>query len=195
MICDFSKGQADRIETRRLTLRRFQPGDWPALHRALSDPEVVRFEPYGPFTEAASRYEALARADNKAFWAVCRKDGSLIGNVYLDARAHGGRELGCVLARDAWGRGYATEAARAVVDRAFAEGARRVYAQCSPENRASCRLLERLGMRREAHFRLDAPASRPGAPAWQDTYVYAILRDEWPVARGNNAKEETAHAQ
>lgn len=166
------------IETDRLTIRRFQPGDWHALHAYLSDPEVVRFEPYSPFTEAASRYEAIARAGNSAFWAVCLKDGGqLIGNLYLDRRDDMAYELGYVFSREAWGHGYASEAARALVTKAFSEGAHRVFAQCNPENLASWKLLERLGMRREAHFKANVQFSKNAG--WQDTYVYAILESEW----------------
>lgn len=167
------------IETERLILRRFLASDWSSMHAYLSDPEVVRFEPYAPFTEAASRYEAIARAGNHAFWAVCLKEGGrLIGNVYLDTREENARELGYVFLREIWGNGYATEAAKAMLEKAFREGAHRVYAMCNPENTASWKLLERLHMRREAHF-VQNTVFHKEIPAWQDTYVYAILREEW----------------
>lgn len=168
------------IETERLALRRFSAADGPALHAFLSDPEVVRFEPYPPLDAAACDREAASRAGEDAFWAVClRAGGELIGNLYLAKAEFEARELGYVFGRAHWGHGYAAEAVRALLDAAFAEGTHRVFAQCNPENAASWRLLERLGMRREAHFLRNVYFTADPAPQWQDTYVYAILQDEW----------------
>lgn len=182
----------ERIETRRLTLRRFAAGDWPDLYEYLSQPETVRYEPYDPFDETQARAEAARRAGDEAFWAVClRETGKVIGNVYLARGEFETWELGYVFNGRFRGRGYATEAARALVSAAFAqEGAHRVIAMCNPENTASWRLMERLGMRREAHeirniwFRRD----EAGNPVRQDTYLYAVLCEEWgEVAPGGGA--------
>jgi len=68
------------------------------------------------------------------------------------------------------------EAARAVLDTAFREvGLHRVWATCDPRNRASYRVMEKLGVRREAHFRQDVMEKGE----WRDSYLYAILREEW----------------
>lgn len=168
------------VQTKRLTLRRFTPEDGQGLYSYLSDPEVVRYEPYPPMSLVECTCEAVRRAQDPAFWAVClRGSDTLLGNVYLEARAFKGWELGYVFARDAWGHGYATEAARALLHKVFTEGAHRVYAECNPDNAASWRLLERLGMRREAHFLSNVCFITEPAPVWQDTYVYAVLADEW----------------
>ena len=72
----------ERIETRRLTLRRFAAGDWPDLYEYLSQPETVRYEPYDPFDETQARAEAARRAGDEAFWAVClRETGKVIGKA------------------------------------------------------------------------------------------------------------------
>ena len=85
-------------------------------------------------------------------------------------------EIGYLLDLRYWGRGYATEAARAVLDFGFRElDLHRVYATCRPANVASIRVMEKLGMRREAHFR----QHRWMKGAWQDSYLYAILDHEW----------------
>ncbi len=55
----------ERIETRRLTLRRFAAGDWPDLYEYLSQPETVRYEPYDPFDETQARAEAARRRETK----------------------------------------------------------------------------------------------------------------------------------
>lgn len=168
------------IETSRLLLRRFLPTDGEALHACLSDPEVVQFEPYPPLTEAQSTAEALRRSEDPSFWAICDgQDGRLLGNIYLAQEPLDTWQLGYVLRRDAWGRGYAAEACRAMLAHAFAGGAHRVYAQCDPKNEASWRLLERLGLRREAHLLKNVRFPGSLRPEWKDTYLYAMLQDEW----------------
>lgn len=153
------------IVTPRLILRDFEPGDAPALHEYLRDPDVVRYEPYEPFTRAMAEFEARARALNPEHRAVAlRQDyhpqlqpgiyalpapypGVLIGNLYASCRAAGEYELGFAFNRAYWGRGYAREAAQALMDFLFSRDAQRIYARCDVENLRSQRLLARLGMR------------------------------------------------
>lgn len=171
------------METERLLLRQFRHDDWEDLHEYLSQEEVVEYEPYGVFTPEESRQEAIRRSGDASFWAVCLKDTEkLIGNVYLAKQHFDTWELGYVFNRSFQGKGYATEAIRALLDVIFAEqGAHRAVAMCNPMNRASWRLLERLGFRREGHllqniyFKKDAK----GEPIWVDTYEYAMLATEW----------------
>jgi RimJ/RimL family protein N-acetyltransferase len=85
-------------------------------------------------------------------------------------------DFGYSFHRDAWGQGFATEAARALVDIAFRDlGAHRVFATCDPRNVGSWRVMEKLGMRREGCL-IRARARRDG---WQDELVYGLLEDEW----------------
>ena len=161
------------IATARLRLRPFREGDDLSF---LSDPEVIRFEPYPPLTES-ERAEALrARIGDSAFLAM-EYEGAVIGNLYLGPRDFGAMELGYLLARPHWRRGLAKEAARAAIEHAFASGAHRIYAECDPENEPSWRLLEALGFAREAHFRKNVFFQRDacGRPVWKDTYVYSLL--------------------
>ena len=171
------------METERLWIRRFTPEDWRDLHGHLSREEVVRYEPYGVFTEEESKREAVRRSEDGRFWAVCLKDGGkLIGNLYLSQGAFDTWELGYVFAAEYQGQGYATEAAKAALAEVFRHRqARRVVALCNPLNEPSWRLLERLGMRREGHLRqnLCFKKGEDGRPLWQDTYEYAILAPEW----------------
>jgi ribosomal-protein-alanine N-acetyltransferase len=84
--------------------------------------------------------------------------------------------FGYVLRKDYWGRGLATEAARAVLRLGFeCLDLRRIIADCFVLNPASQRVLEKLGMRREGHFL----QSIRKAGAWHDVYLYALLREEW----------------
>ncbi len=171
------------LSTPRVLLRRFQPEDFEDLYEYLSDEEVVRYEPYPPYTREQCRLEAVRRSKNNEFLAVClRESGKLIGNLYFSKRDYGTWELGYVFHRHYHGFGYATEAARALLDYGFREeNVRRVVASCNPENDASWKLLERLHMRREGHelkniyFKTDSD----GKPLWQDSYHYAILAEEW----------------
>lgn len=172
-----------KMETERLIIRRFSSEDWRDLYEYLSQEDVVKFEPYEVFTEEASKQEAVRRSKSEDFWAVCLKDtGKLIGNIYLAKQDFGTWELGYVFNANYHGNGYATEAAKALVDDIFkSKNARRLIAMCSPLNSPSWKLLERLGMRREGHllkniyFKKDAD----GNPIWLDTYEYAILAPEW----------------
>ena len=142
------------METKRLLIRRFCPDDWRDLFEYLSQETVVRFEPYEIFTETASMHEAERRSTDHNFWAVCLKDsGKLIGNMYLSKQNFDTWELGYVFNEKHQRKGYATEAAQALLDDIFRnQNARRVVATCNPLNEPSWKLLERLRFRREGHL-------------------------------------------
>ena len=90
-------------------------------------------------------------------------------------------DLGWTLLPDRTGNGYATEAVRAVLRICFEDlGLRRVTADCFAANETSWRLMERLGMRREAHTVSEA-LHRSGE--WLDGYAYALLSDDWREAQ------------
>ena len=172
-----------QIETERLIIRRFKEEDWKDLYEYLSDEEVVRYEPYQTFSVEEAQREAKSRAESPQFFAVCLKESNkLIGNVYFAKQEFKTWEIGYVFNRVYQGKGYATEAAKAVVQYGFeTRGARRIVAMCNPLNVASWRLLERLGMRREGHLRQNIyfKKDKQGNPIWSDTYEYAILKNEY----------------
>lgn len=178
------------METERLLLRRFRAGDWKDLFEYLSDESVVRYEPYETYSEEACMEEAESRAKNGSFWAVCLKgNGKLIGNVYFERQEpkdFSTWEIGYVFNSAYHRKGYATESCRRILGYGFNElNAHRIIAMCDPENTASWKLLERLGMRREgrmlqkAFFRRD----EKGDPVWHDAYLYAILSEEWRASK------------
>jgi RimJ/RimL family protein N-acetyltransferase len=171
------------LYTQRLIIRPFYQKDWKDLYEYLSDEEVIRYEPYGVFTAEQCKQEAVQRSKNQAFLAVCLKDsGKVIGNLYFEERDSGTWELGYVFSAVYQNQGYATEAAYAVIDKAFREGrARRVIAMCNPDNKASWRLLERLHMRREGYLKKNIyfKVDENNNPIWQDTFEYGILAEEW----------------
>ena len=171
------------IETRRLILRKFRPDDWKDLYEYLSDENVVKYEPYDTYTQEESKKEAINRSNNDAFWAVILKENNkLIGNIYFEKQEFDTWEIGYVFHAGYQGWGYATESAGAVMDYAFRElNARRIIARCNTENSASWKLLERLHMRREGHYRKLRyfKFDKDNNPIWIDAYEYAILSDEW----------------
>ncbi|MGF7144489.1 RimJ/RimL family protein N-acetyltransferase [Anaerotaenia torta] len=175
------------MRTKRLLIRRFLPDDWQDLFEYLSQEEVVKYEPYEVFTEEQSRQEAIRRSERPDFWAVCLQDtGRLIGNVYLAKQEFGTWELGYVFNKNYQGNGYATEAAKALIEDSFENhDAHRVVAMCNPLNTASWKLLERLGLRREGYLKKNIWFFKDenDSPIWQDTYEYAVLKEEWQRQR------------
>lgn len=174
------------IQTLRLILRPYGPQDLEPLYGYLSDPEVVRYEPYRPMTRAEAERTLAERMASEEFLAVeLRATGVLIGNLYLGPRPFEALELGYVFARPHWGQGYAAEACRAALQAAFAAGVHRVYAECDPENTPSRRLLERLGFAQEGLLRQNVYFWRDeqGRPLWKDTCLYAILAPDGPENR------------
>lgn len=173
-----------RIETERLILRSFCKEDLQDLHEYLSDEEVVRYEPYRPMTLQETEENLNWRISTDEMIAVELKEtGKLIGNVYLGKREFETIEIGYVFNRNFWGNGYAGEACEAMLQKAFSEGAHRIYAECDPNNTASWKLLERLNFQREAHLKQNVYfwQDEHGKPIWKDTYIYAIL-EESPCA-------------
>lgn len=169
------------MQTERLILRRYCPSDLENLFSILSDPKVVRFEPYKPMSMAEVQENLAWRISTDEMIAIELKENhQMIGNVYLGKRDYATLEIGYVLNRDYWGQGFAVEACEALLQKAFEQGIHRIYAECDPENTASWRLLERLGFRREAHLRQNIYfwQDEKGQPIWKDTFVYAKLRSD-----------------
>jgi ribosomal-protein-alanine N-acetyltransferase len=175
-----------QINTERLIIRNFKPEDWKDLYEYLSDPTVVKFEPYEVFTEEQCHQEAVRRSNQESFLAVCLKGtGKLIGNIYFEQqepKVFSTWEIGYVFNLKYQGHGYATESCRAIISNGVKNlGTRRVVAMCDPNNGPSWKLLERLGFRREGHllknvfFKVD----EKNGPIWKDTFEYAILSEEW----------------
>ncbi len=148
---------ADPIRTERLLLRPMELGDLDGYARVLADPEVVRFIGDGTTADAAETAEWLTRSlhrnDHEGFdrrSVVLPDDGSLLGWCGIavwDIQGTIERELGYVLGREWWGRGYATEAAAAMRDHArSALGLTRLIALIHRDNEASKGVARKLGM-------------------------------------------------
>ncbi len=168
-------------ETERLLLRKYQQTDLQDLFEYVSDEKVVEFEPYRPMTLAEARENLEWRIGTEEMTAVVLKgSGKMIGNVYMGKRDFETLEIGFVFNQKYWGKGYAAESCKALIQKAFSSGIHRIYAECDPYNTRSWKLLEALGFRREAHFLQNVYfwKDENGNPLWKDTYVYAKLADK-----------------
>ena len=176
-------------ETSRLILRDWRGDrDWAEFFRVTNTPAVMEWLggvlDVGGISAQRARVENCARTNGFCFWAVERKDdGALLGFCGLKrADAPGSSvtgmvEIGWRLREDAWGRGYAREAAQAALAQAFERfGAEEVVALTVEGNAGSWGLMLRLGMRRREE--LDYTDSRYDPP-WRDTIVYSIDRTSW----------------
>ena len=175
------------IETARLRLRPFTLDDLDALYAIQSRPDVMRYLYGEPRSRAEARDVLATRAQHptiekegdRLFLAMERRDsGAVIGDVslrWLSAK-HKQGEIGFVLHPDHHGQGYGREAAVEMLRLGFAGlGLHRIIGRCDARNDASARLMERLRMRREAHFR----ENEFFKGEWADEYVYALLATEW----------------
>ena len=145
------------LTTERLHLRPFTAADRDAIHAVYADPEVMRFVGHGAHRTMARRSTALrvygdvlARRGYSFLAVIERESGELVGDggSAPAGRQRAGRSSSATRSRArAWGRGYATELGRALVEHAFAHSAvPRVVAQVEPANVASRHVLEKLGM-------------------------------------------------
>ena len=168
-------------ELRTERLQPFREGDYDDLYAFLSQLRDDEFEGYpGISYENVSAY-LQERVGSEEYYAIELTDtGKVIGNIYCGKRDYGAKEVGFIVNEDYRRKGYGAEALSAVIENAFREGAHRVYAECDPRNAASWGLLERLGLRREAHFRQNISFHKDAdaAPIWKDTFVYAVLEGE-----------------
>jgi RimJ/RimL family protein N-acetyltransferase len=175
------------IETERLTLRAYRPDDYDALHAIVSRTDVNRFlytEPRGPDATRELLGRKLGNTElidenDQISAAVCvRTTGELVGDQMLRwvSKEHRTGEIGFMFHPDHHGRGYATESARPLIDWGFAvAGFHRIIGRLDARNFPSARVLEKLGMRREA---LMIENERVKGE-WQSGMDYAILEREW----------------
>lgn len=176
------------LETERLLLRPFHTNDGPAFHAYMSDPEVARYSSCLPFSEELSQEiidsnvaYAQAAPDTLpyGFAITLRLDGQLIGHCRVGRDNDNPRQadIAYFLHRRYWGEGYATEAARALIDYSFEKlHLHRIIALCVPENVASRRVMEKLGMEEEEPITLYAAQGNFHQGEFKDvTYLrYAI---------------------
>ena len=175
------------ILTERLALRPFRDDDLDAFHDIQRRPDVVRYLYWEPRSRAEAKemlgrrmqQAAIEREGNGLHLAADLRTGApMIGHFSLlfSSLEHRQGEIGFVVHPDHHGHGYALEGAREMLRLGFEElGLHRIIGQCDARNVASAGLMERLGMRREAHSRQSVWFKG----RWADEYFYAITREEW----------------
>ena len=179
------------LATERLLLRPFDDGDLEWVQALESRPEVVRYLYELPLSLDAAR-DVLARrkgmravddeSDALRVVGTLKETGERVGDfgVWCLAREHLQGEIGFIVHPDHQGKGYATEAAALLLRLGFEEAAfHRICGRLDARNSASARVLERLGMRREAHLRENEWVKGE----WTDEVVYALLDREWTAAQ------------
>jgi len=174
------------LTSERVVLRDVILDDCAAIHAYAAQPEVSRFQPWGPNTPDESRAYVefvLAQAQaqprtNYTLAIVLTATTQVIGTCSLVIQSQHDRqgELGYVLHPAYWGRGYATEVARRLLHFGFTTlGLHRISATCDPRNTASVHVLDKVGMQYEGRLR-DVMLLRDG---WRDSLVYSLLEHEW----------------
>ena len=179
------------IRTERLLLRPYTEDDLDDVYDIQSRPEVARYLYWGARDREQAR-EALRQkiaasalreeGENLTLAVELPGTGKVIGDVLLIwvSREHRQGEIGYIFHPDHGGHGYATEAAEVMLRLGFEGlGLHRVIGRLDGRNTASARVLERLGMRREAHFVQNEVVKGE----WTDELVYAMLADEWSARR------------
>jgi RimJ/RimL family protein N-acetyltransferase len=175
------------LRSERLLMRPFEDGDFDALVAMQSDPQVARFL----YWDARSPEEVRAQLerikpmtgidetlDSLRLAAVRRDTGELVGDysLRLASREHRQGEIGFITHPAHQGQGFATEGSLVLLRLGFdVLGLHRIFGSCDALNTASASVMERLGMRREAHFR----ESEIFKGTWGDELIFAMLASEW----------------
>lgn len=174
------------LETERLLMRDFIESDWEAVLTYQSDPLYLRYYHWTDRTEAEARdfvqmfINQQKRQPRQKFQLalVLKSENCLIGNCGIRVNDTEMREanIGYELDSRYWGQGYATEAARAILQFGFETLAmHRVWSWCIADNVGSARVLEKIGMRLEGRLRQKEFIKGH----WRDHLLYAILDHEW----------------
>lgn len=175
------------METERLIVRNFLVGDWREVHKIIVQyqaSELAQYDHQWPTSPEEIRKITELFASGNSFLAVCLKDSNqLIGFIRLNPDEGDSQRdfsIGYVFDPDFHSRGYATEACRAVLNRAFGQlQADRVVTGTAALNKASCRLLERLGFQKVGEEKASFRADENGKPIEFLGYHYVISKDEW----------------
>ncbi len=179
------------LATDRLVLRALRADDAEAMFAYRSDPDVMRYQGWDPeslddvrtFIADNAGYQAYAPGSWRQFAIALRSDGTMIGDcgVHVPEDKPEQAEFGITLAPAFQGRGYASEALRALLRLVFgALGKHRAFASVDPRNAPSIALFERAGFRKEAHH----VESLWLMGEWVDDVILALLAREWRAGPG-----------
>lgn len=167
------------LSTERLIIRDFEEEDWKEVYKYTSQQTVMEYMPEGVLTKEETKKfirENIGESAKK-FPVILAGKKTLIGHMeffkYFGEHSY---EIGWVFNPDYYNKGYASEAALALLKYGFEElELHRIVATCQPENVPSYRVMEKIGMRREGYFK----KCIPHGDGWWDEYSYGILEEEW----------------
>jgi RimJ/RimL family protein N-acetyltransferase len=181
---------SEPLRTARLALRPYEPADLDFLHGMFGREDVCRYLPWGPMDRAQAREKLEQRmaqrrigAERKAIVLLAEEaaTGRRVGEFMLRLASpeHLQGEIGWSVHPDFQGRGFGTEGAAEMVRLGFEElGLHRIAAECDPRNVASIRVMEKLGMRREALL-VEAELIKG---EWVDSLIHGLRASEWRAA-------------
>ncbi|MBS4218094.1 GNAT family N-acetyltransferase [Bacillus sp. FJAT-49711] len=170
----------------RIILREIVEMDWLDIHTYASQPEVSRFQPWGPNTEEDTKtfvnqilIEAKMKPRTRYVYAIIEKNTNrLIGSCELILRDMRNRSgvIAYIINPAYWGKGYATDAAKLLIKFGFNEfKLHRIFATCDARNIGSSKVLKKSGMTLEGKMREDLLIK----DGWRDSFLYSILEHEW----------------
>jgi RimJ/RimL family protein N-acetyltransferase len=178
--------------TSRLLVRRFEPRDLMDVFAILSDPEISKYEQWGPFDLEEVRHDLEVQAAVEPgtpevwneFAVTLKEGGACIGNISFKPSEpdQGQVEIGFHFGRAYHGKGYGKEAVAGLIDWLWGLKVHRIWAVADTRNVGSWKMMEKLGMRREGHFRQNCLVKGE----WADEYLYALLESEWLASRAGN---------
>lgn len=177
------------LSTDRLVLRPFKESDVDAVHSYGGNPDNVKYMVWGPNSKEDTKnfiQDTIKKWDmdpilNYDFAIVLKDTDKLIGGcgIYLNESRNEGM-LGWILHKEYWKQGYMPEVATELLRFGFEElKVHRLYATCNTENYGSYRVMEKVGMRREAHFIKNRYGRVCDDKQWYSEYHYGILEEEW----------------
>jgi RimJ/RimL family protein N-acetyltransferase len=165
------------IKTQRLKIRNFSKEDYYDLFEYLSDIDTYKFEPGKPITLNEAKKLCNERSKNNKFLAI-QLENKMIGHIYfaqIEPKKLMTWEVGYIFNKKYQGKGYATESLKAILEYGFKNlNIHRIFANCSPKNIKSWKLLERVNMKREGKLRQNIffNIGKNKKPIWLDTYEY-----------------------
>lgn len=180
------------VYTERLLLRPIAAEDVDDIYAYHSREDVARYEFWSPrsreevvekIAEWSANTQIKEKGSGLVLGVVLKTEDRLIGDIVLFNKDEEARqsEIGFSFNPEYHGKGYATEAAQKIIEIGFETfGQHRIFGRCDARNAPSWKLMERLGMRREAHFREHALFKG----GWDEEFYYAILEEEWRQANG-----------
>ena len=177
------------IETQRLIMRPFDIKDLDIVSLLYGNSDIMTYMPCGCLTDGEIRTHLQKITSdwnerpqlNYEMAVICKSDSKKIGRarIHMDYESDTAM-IGWLLIQPEWNKGYATEITKSLLEYCFKIlKVHRVCALCHPQNIASWKVLEKCGLRREAHYIKKVKYSSDGADHWEDELEYAILREEF----------------